>query len=864
MAKQERTEVSSADGDLDREIAFHLEELTAGYRAQGFASQEAQRRAAVDFGGREQIKQRLREVHTSALLDAFVFHLRAALRFLRQSPAFSVAAVATLALGIGANSAVFSALDAVVLRALPFPRADRLMQVSQRNDRSHDANRFVASVRLEDWNRLNATFAGLTGYYKDDLTETSGALPERFTEAMVAPRFFDVMGVSPVLGRAFRAEEQHFGGPHAVVISYRLWRGRFNGNPHVLGQALHIGKAALPIVGVMPEGFRYPDRDVDLWEPSPVDAPYAQSRDSTWFSVVGRLQPGVTEAQAQANLATVQHQLGMQFPKSDADLRVDMVPLKETIVSGVRDSLWLLYGSVSLLLLIACSNLAALLLARTADREHEIAVRFALGASRRAVMGQLLAEVFALAVLGALFGLLVAAGTLDGLRLLAAGLPRGEEIALNWRVLLYSLGCAVATTFVCGLYPALRSTRRELARSMAQTGRTQSAPRGTMQWWLVGVQVALAVVLLTGAGLLLRSLQALGRVSPGFETAHVLTFHISGSWGETGDMKRLIARTDRTLDVLRALPGVEAASTAGALPGMPGKFESAFRIDGHNDAAQPVLADARSVSAGYFATLHIPLLAGEACREGSTTSDFLVNRSFVDRYFGHAPALGHMLAVGAQDGYTPPGQIRGIVADAREDGLNTPPAPTVYYCFSTPTAAPDYLVRTRGDARAMAEPIRQQIHALEPARSVYAMELLQQHLHDSGAENRLRTVLLIAFGSTAIALACIGLYGSLNYLGRVREREIGLRLTLGASRGAMARRFLFQGLRVTALGCAAGALGSLFAGRLLATMLFGISALDAPTYVGVLLLVLAMAALACALPARRAARVEPATVLRGS
>ena len=196
--------------------------------------------------------------------------------------------------------------------------------------------------------------------YKDDLTETSGALPERFTEAMVAPRFFDVMGVPPVLGRAFRPEEQHFGGPHAVVISYRLWRGHFNGDPHVLGQALHIGKAALPIVGVMPEGFRYPDREVDLWEPSPADAPFAQSRDSTWFSVVGRLRPGVTEAQAQANLATVQHQLGMQFPKSDADLRVDMVPLKETIVGGVRDSLWLLYGSVSLLLLIACSNLAAL------------------------------------------------------------------------------------------------------------------------------------------------------------------------------------------------------------------------------------------------------------------------------------------------------------------------------------------------------------------------------------------------------------------------------------------------------------------------------------------------------------------------
>ncbi len=781
-------------------------------------------------------------------------------------------AIATLALGIGANSAVFSALDAILLRALPFPEADRLMQVSQQNERSHDANRSVASVRLEDWNRLNAAFTGLSGYYKDDLTETTGALPERFTEALVAPRFFEVMGVPPMLGRAFRPEEEHFGGPHAVLISYRLWQQRFHGETDVLRQALHIGKSVYPIVGVMPERFRYPDREVDLWEPSPADAPYAQSRDSTWFNVVGRLRPGVTEAQAEANLETVQHQLAMQFPKSDADLRVMMVPLKETIVGAVRDSMWLLYGSVSLLLLIACSNLAALLLARTADREQEIAVRFALGASRRAVVGQLLAEVFALAVLGALFGLLVAAGTLHGLRLLAVGLPRGEEIALNWRVLLYTLACAMATTLVCGLYPALRGTRRELARSMAKTGRTQTAPRGTMQWYLVGVQVALAVVLLTGAGLLLRSLQALGRVAPGFDTAHVLTFHISGSWGETGDMQRLTARTERTLDALRALPGVEAVATAGALPGVPGKFQSAFRIDGkvgsrpdgHDNAGQPILADSRTVSAGYFATLHIPLLAGEACRQGSTTSDLLVNRSFADRYFGQAPVLGHTLAADTQAGYTPPGEIRGIVADAREDGLNASPAPTVYFCLSTPTAAPVYLVRTRGDARAMAEPIRQRIHAIEPARSVYAMELLQQRLEENGAEDRLRTGLLVAFGSTAIALACIGLYGSLSYLGRVREREIGLRLTLGASRGAMARRFLLQGLCVTAVGCAAGTLGSLFAGRLLVTMLFGISALDAPTYAGVLLLVLSMAGFACALPARRAALVEPATVLRGS
>ena len=528
----------------------------------------------------------------------------------------------------------------------------------------------------------------------------------------------------------------------------------------------------------------------------------------------------------------------------------------------MRDSLWLLYGSVSLLLLIACSNIAALLLARTADREHEISIRFSLGASRRAIVGQLLTEVSFLALLGSLLGLIIAAAAARGFHLLANTLPRATEISLNWTIVLYSLLCAVLTTLLCGLFPAIRGTRRDLAHSLAQSSRTQASRRSPMQWFLVAVQVTLAVTLLTGAGLLLRSLQALGRVSPGFDPSHVLTFQISGSWGETADMGALTRRIDRTLDALRTTPGVEAAATAGWLPGIPGMYQMEFKLDGSLDPDRKILADNRWVSSGYLDTMSIPLLQGEGCKEGSTTPNLLVNRSFVNLYLGGSPALGHHLDAAAYNDFTPAGVIRGVVGDAREEGLNAAPVPMVYSCFSAPNPFPNYLVRTHGDPSAMADTIRRRIHQLEPGRSVYAIMPLQDHLDAASSGNRLRTILLALFAATAVALACIGLYGTLNYLGRMRQREVGVRLALGAARSHIVTQFLLEGLRVTIIGCLAGVALSLVTGRLVANMLYGVSPLDPTTYLGVVILILFVATVASLLPAWRAARVEPVQVLR--
>jgi putative ABC transport system permease protein len=850
------------DEDFDKELGFHIDELTQANVSRGMKPAEARREAILEFGGREQVKQQLREVHSSRLLTALGFNLKSAWRFARRSPSFSIAIILILAFAIGANSAVFSAMDAVVLRPLPFPNADELILLGQHDVKNRDANRFVAPVRLEDWNRMNSTFQSISGYYMDDLSETSGPLPEKVTEAMVAPRFLRVMGVSPILGRNFTPEEETWGGPTVVMISYGFWQRRFHGSPDELNQKVHVGGFASSIVGVMPPSFAFPNRDVDLWAPSAPDAPFAQRRDSTWFTVIGRLKPAVTLAEGSADLATVQTQLGEQFPKTDHDLIVQTTPLKETVVGGVRDSMWLLYGSVSLLLLIACSNIAALLLARTADREHEISVRFSLGASRSAIVTQLLSEVLGLATAGSLLGLLVATAAARAFHLLSHQLPRAEEITLNWRIVAYSLACGVATTTLCGLVPAIRGTRRQLANSLAQTGRTQVSRHSPLQWTLVAVQIMLAVTLLSGAGLLLRSLNELSHVSAGFEPSHVLTFQITGSWGETAEMKTLVHRIERTLDGLRSLPGVDAAATSGMLPGVPALYQFEFKVDGRLDPNRKVLADSRYVSAGYFQTVQIPVLVGETCKQGASSNDVVVNRSFADRYLPDNAPIGHQLQGASYNDFQPLGTIRGVVADAREEGLNTQPVPTVYSCFTAPNPFPNYLVRTRGNPTEMAEAIRRRVHELEPSRSVYGITPLQGHLDEVSFENRLRTLLLVLFAASAVFLACIGIYGTLNYLGRLRQREVGMRLALGALPHQIVTRFLVQGLRVTAIGCAAGLVLSLLATRLIDGTLYGVSTVDPATYGSVLLLILLVATAASLIPAWRASRIELVQVLR--
>ncbi|MGA7238310.1 MAG: ABC transporter permease [Bryobacteraceae bacterium] len=846
--------------DLERELAFHVTERADDLRAAGLSSSDALLQARRRFGNYSSQVERTRDMDIHGGIEAVIRNVRQSARALRKTPAFTAAVVATLALGIGANSAVFSAVYAVLLRPLPLPHSEQLVTLAQ--VAQGDAQPFVAPVRLEDWNRLNSTFQAISGYYAQDDSELSGSLPEKLRHAFVAPRFLQVWGVAPELGRDFSPQEEHFGGPSAVLISGRFWRRRFGADPNVVGKTLRIGRTSIPIIGVMPASFLFPERDVDLWSASPSDAPFAQNRTLTWFNAIGRLKAGATLAQALANLATVQANLGRQFPEPDSKITVSIRPLKEATIGGVRKSLWILFGSVSLLLLIACTNVAALLLTRAAGRRQEIAVRFSLGASRVSVVAQLLTEALILSLAGALFGLAVAAGASAIFRALAKDLPRIEEIGLDWRIVGYTLLCSVAAALACGILPAIRSTRRDLAGSLAQAGRAQVGGRNPVQFVLIGVQVALAVTLLAGAGLLLRSLQELGHVSPGFDPSRVLTFHISTSWAETNDFKGSAQRLERLLDALRSLPGVEAAASSLFLPGVASTYQVELRsLEGRPETEPKMLAQSRPVTAGYFTTMHIPLLAGELCREQSTTAQMMVNRSFANTYLNGGAALGRHLDQPG-NAYVAPTEIRGIVGDAREVGLDHEPVPTVYWCYSANQPGTYFLVRTHGDPRTMVETVRRKVHEIEPQRSVYDLTPLTEHISDAYAENRMRTILLAFFAATAIALACVGLYGTLSYLVSMRQREVGLRLALGAMRTQIVRQFLTQGLRVSLAGCVAGiALAAAFT-RLLAGMLYGVSAWDAPTLAGVVMLVMAVSVVASLLPAIRAARLEPMQVLR--
>jgi putative ABC transport system permease protein len=778
-------------------------------------------------------------------------------RTLVKTPAFTATVVLTLGLAIGANTAVFSAIDAVLLRPLPFPAADELMLLEQRNPRNPDT--FVAPPRLRDWSRLNTTFAAITGYYTQDTTELSATLPEHLKEAFVAPRFLDVLGVLPALGRDFAPEESHFGGANAILISDRFWRRRFNADPAAVGKQLRLGQTSYTIVGVMPASFLFQDRDVDLWSPVFMDAPYAQSRQATWFTTIGRLRSGVTLEQARADLAAVQTRLGRDFGSPDSELTVRIRPLKETSIDGVRQSLWVLFSAVSLLLLIACINIAALLLARATKRQQQVALQFALGASRHSVMLDLIAEAFLLSAAGAVAGLGLAAGAVRAFRMLAIGLPRVDEIRIDGRIFLYTLGCTIAATLLCGLGPALRGSRRDLHGSLTKLSRAHVSGQSAAHWILVGVQIALAVTLLSGAGLLLRSLQALGRVSPGFDARNVLTLRISGSWAETNMQQR----AQRTLDFLETIPGIERAATGISFPGVPLEYPTELtRIGGGIESENKITSETRYVSPGYFAVTRIPLVEGELCRDEPTPGfvPAMVNRSFANTYYPGSDAVGHMLRF--LNSAVPPIRIRGIVADARETGITQPPVPVLYTCAATAQPNSFFMVRTRTNVRAMAATIRSKLRGLEPNRSVYDMVPLEDRLTDAFAQNRLRTVLFGFFAVTAVSLACVGLYGTLSYSVNLRRREVGLRLALGAMRTRIVRQFVTRGLIVAVIGCAVGlGLGAAFT-RVLAGILFGVSASDPPTWAAVITIMMTVACCASLAPSVRASRIDPMQTLR--
>ncbi len=846
--------------DIERELSFHLSERTDQLREEGANAEEAGRQARRRFGNLTAQVDRTRDADVSVRVEALFRNMRYGIRSLLRTPGFALTIVLTLALGTGANTAVFSAINAVLLRPLPFPGADRLVQIAQTQQRSSEFG--IAPGRLEDWNEQNSTLEAITGYYAEDVSDTSGDIPARVRRARVAPRFFEVWGTAPAMGRVLSPADHQEGAASVVVIGDRYWRSRLNADPNVLGKEIRIEAAAFSIVGVMPASFRFPDRNVDLWFPQTYD-PITSNRRATWYTGIGRLKPGVTLERARADLDVVQAQLARQYPNTDREIGVRVVPLKEAVVANTGESLWLLFGAVSVLLLISCINIAALMLSRAAHREREIAVRLSIGSSRSGVAAQVLIEAAILAFAGTLLGLLIGAAGSAGFRRLAPGMPRIDEIALDARILLYTLASMGIVTFLCGAFPAIRSTRTSLTGTLAEASRTQVAGRQRLQWLLVGMQVALSVTLLAGAGLLLRSFQELSRVHPGFQPDRVLAFRVSASWAGLGNMPALMRQIDRILDGLRTIPGIEAAATAVVPPGVPTTYDQEFQI-AEERGQRPVLAGSSVVSPSYFETLQLPLVAGEVCRQtpAASSRELMVNSAFANRYLNGSSGIGRHLAVSGVPATVAPGRIVGIIADTRDRGIDRDPAPTVYFCEYPAQPFRVFLVRTHGEPMAIAQAVRLKIKELEPLRSVYDMAPLEEWIGDAFAQNRLRTVLLVSFALTALSLACIGLYGTLSYVVSLRRREAGLRLALGALRRDIVGHYVLKGLRVIAPACAAGLALAAASGRFIAGMLYGVSAHDPATLAAVVVIVVVVATLASLLPAARAATVEPVRVLR--
>ncbi|HTB14784.1 MAG TPA: ABC transporter permease [Bryobacteraceae bacterium] len=791
-----------------------------------------------------------------------------ALRALLRRPGYSLTAIAMLILGIGATTTLFSVVDTILLRPLPYLNPDRLVTLLEASPSKNKKESLIAPGRLEDWNRLNQTFETIGGSYTENVTDTSGAEPERLAGRRVSPRFFAVYGAPPLIGRTFTKEEEVNGGPPAAVISYGVWTRRYGQNLSVLNQRLVLAGKAYPIVGVMPKEFAAPS--VDLWIPAQIAPFLMRLREARFFSGIGRMKPGVTMQQAQADLARVQQQLGEQYPQTDKGWSAVTQDLKEQRVGDYRRTLLLVFGAVALLLLIAVANISGLTLAQLHQREREMAIRSSVGASRGQVIGTVMREVFLIAAAGAACGALISMLLVNVMAKTFTDLPRMSELAFNWRALLFAVAASLAATVVFGAIPALQSTRTDLAPLLAESSRSISGGRRRLQRGLVVAQLAFTVLLLASAGLLLRSYYNLSHVDYGFDTGNAVTFHVGAAWDE--NRPRIGRMQLNILSELERFPGVEAAGMTNFLPATGATLNYQIVLEGlaQTEEKGTYTVGERTVTAGYLQALKIPLLAGDWCPapepiklDKPTPAKALVNRRFVELYGKGQNIVGRHYRFAQNGVMESPDEIVGVIGDAREDGLAASASPYIYTC--QPAGAwpdPEYVVRTKGDPRALLQQIRHIVHGIEPNRAVFGVKLLDTVVDEALEQPRLNTRFVAMFAAAAMLLASVGLYSLISLIVTARTREIGVRIALGASRAQIMRLIFTGAVQLLAAGIVAGLALTLGAERLIKSVLFGVSPLDAETLAAAVAVLAAVSMLAAYLPAKRAASIDPLEAMR--
>jgi predicted permease len=794
---------------------------------------------------------------------------RYALRMLGKKPGFTAIAVLTLALGIGANTAIFSVVDAMLLRPLPYPDPSRLVRIWEASDKYNSSRNVVNPVNFLDWRDHSQSFESMAAISNLITNLSSHGQPIAVQGMQVSPEFFSTLQVPPFLGRTFTAADGIPGQDRSVILSYELWKRQFGADLALVGQKIDVDALPYQVIGVMPKGFSFPKIKAEVWTPLPL-ARTEEWRGGRYLTVVARLKPGVSIGQAQQDMRRVTEFTAQVRPDFNKNWSANVVPMLEDATQGVRRPLWVLLAAVGFLLLIACANVGNLLLMRGTGRMREMAVRSALGAARSRLIRQLFVESLLLSLAGMIVGLLFANFGLSGLLALipqSTPLPRSEPISIDLRVLFFTILASLFTALLFGLLPALRLSLVEL-----QSGLKEGTLRGgvgghqTLRRSFVVAEVALALLLSAGAGLMLRSFARLTSVDPGFSPAHLLTMHIWTSPARYRDNIKRSQYVDRILTEIRNTPGVQAAGSAHFLPLTEKTSGSCF-----SPADQPPPTPAESpsaqfliISSGYFRAMGTPLLAGRDFEERDNFDSppvAMVNHAFVERYFPGQETLGKQLHVCWT--IEKPVEIVGIVADARQAQLQDSPEPTI---FLSNSQAPMYfatlVVRSSGEPSRIARSAEAAIHRIDPDQAVSDVKTMETVFSDSVSSSRLQTVLLLLFAGLAVALAMIGVFGVVSYSVSQRTNEIGIRVALGADSVDIVGLVLREALILTGFALTLGLLGSLTLGRVLQTLLYEVKPADPATLTIVCSVVFAVSVLAAVLPARRATRVDPMVALR--
>ncbi len=811
-------------------------------------------------------------------MNAFWQDLRYGARMLLKNPGFALIAVLTLALSIGANTAIFSVVNAVLLRPLPFPHPEQLFTLWERNPKLGYEQNPPAAGNYVDWRAQNRVFAEMAIYNSRKFTLAQADQPERLAGAAVSASLFDVLGISPLLGRAFLPAEEQAGREQVALIGHSLWQRRFGADPHLVGKTIVLDSRNYTVVGVMPEGFQFPGGTgsfqryappppAELWVPLALTADDLNQRSAHFLSAIGRLKPGISLAQAGAEMNTIQHRLEQQYPTQFFGSHVKLVPLSEQASGAVRRSLLVLWGTVGFVLLIGCANVANLLLARAASRKKEMAVRAALGASRLRVIRQLLTESLLLAVAGGVGGILLAAWGVAALSaIIPTSFPRREGIAIDYWVLGFTLLVSVVTGVIFGLVPALQAAKTELTEALKEGGRSaaEGGSRNRVRSLLVVAETALALVLLIGAALMTQSFLRLQRVNPGFRTDHVLTMELALPPVRYVRAQR-VAFFQQLIERSRSVPGVQAVAASRQLPLTGDSFNYAFSAEGRQPLpGESPSADVRFVTPGYFSVLGIPLVKGRTFSESDgpdAPSVIVINEALARRYFPNEDPIGKRARLGINN-FT--GNIIGVVGDVKHMGLDAAVHEEVYTPYAQTPFWTDMTlsVRTSGDPLSVAAAMRDVIKGLDNALPVSRQRTLETIAAESVAQPRFRTLLLGLFGLAALLLASVGIYGVMSYAVVQRTHELGVRVALGAQTADVLRLVIGQGIKLVLSGVALGVLASFGLTRLMEGLLFEVSATDPVTFAGIALLLNGVALLACWIPARRATKVDPMIALR--